>query len=136
MGVWMLKLSRIVAAAAVAACVPAGLVMAQNAPATGSDTTAAPAPAPAATTPEPAATTPAPAATTSAPAATTSAPATTAPAATAPATTQNDQPMKKKKTAKMTRQQEIDKSIDSGTVPSRYRKQVPKEYQQYIPFSK
>jgi hypothetical protein len=134
----MQKLSRIVAVAAVAVCVPAGLLMAQNAPATGSDTTAAPAPAPAATTSEPAATTPAPAATTSAPATTTSAPAatTSAPAATAPATTQNDQPMKKKKTAKMTRQQEIDKSIDSGTVPSRYRKQVPKEYQQYIPFSK
>ena len=36
----------------------------------------------------------------------------------------------------MTRQQEIDKSIDSGTVPSRYRKQVPKEYQKYIPFAK
>jgi hypothetical protein len=131
----MQKLSRIVAAAAVAVCVPAGLLMAQNAPSTGSDTTTAPAPAPAATTPEPAATTPAPAATTSAPAATTSAPAATTPAATAPATTQNDQPAKKK-TAKMTRQQEIDKSIDSGTVPSRYRKQVPKEYQQYIPFSK
>jgi hypothetical protein len=130
----MQKLSRIVAAAAVAVCVPAGLLMAQNAPAPGSDTTAAPAPAPAATTPAPAATTPA--ATTPAPAATTSAPATTAPAATVPATTQNDQPAKKKKTAKMTRQQEIDKSIDSGTVPSRYRKQVPKEYQQYVPFSK
>ncbi len=36
----------------------------------------------------------------------------------------------------MTRQQEIDHSIDSGTVPSRYRRQVPKEYQQYIPFEK
>ena len=36
----------------------------------------------------------------------------------------------------MTRQQEIDKSIDSGTVPSRYRKSVPKEYQHYIPFAK
>jgi hypothetical protein len=44
--------------------------------------------------------------------------------------------MKKKKSAKMTRQQEIDKSIDSGTVPARYRKSVPKEYQQYIPFAK
>jgi len=129
----MQKLSRIVAAAAVAVCVPAGLSMAQNAPATGSDTTAAPTPAtaPADTAPAPAATTPAPAATTPAPAATTSAPATTAPAA-----TQNDQPTKKKKTARMTRQQEIDRSVDSGTVPSRYRKQVPKEYQQYIPFSK
>ena len=127
----MLRLSRIVAAAAVAVCVPAGLLMAQNAPSTGSDTTTAPAPAPA-----PAATTtPAPAATTPAPAAATSVPATAAPAAAAPATTQNDQPTKKK-TGKMTRQQEIDKSIDSGTVPARYRKQVPKEYQQYIPFSK
>ncbi len=132
----MRKLSRIVAAAAVAVCVPAGLLMAQNAPATGSDTTATPAPAtaPADTAPAPAATTPAPAATTPAPAAATSAPATTTPAA--PAATQNDQPAKKKKTARMTRQQEIDRSIDSGTVPSRYRKQVPKEYQQYIPFSK
>ena len=43
---------------------------------------------------------------------------------------------KKKKPAKMTRQQEIDKSIDSGTVPARYRNSVPKEYQQYIPFDK
>jgi hypothetical protein len=125
----MRKLSRIVAAAAVAVCVPAGLLMAQNAPATGSDTTA-----PADTAPAPAATTSEPAATTPPPAAATSAPATTTPAA--PAATQNDQPAKKKKTAKMTRQQEIDRSIDSGTVPSRYRKQVPKEYQQYIPFSK
>jgi hypothetical protein len=135
----MQKLSRIVAAAAVAVCVPAGLLMAQNAPATGSDTTTAPAPAtaPADTAPAPAATTPAPAAT-SEPAATTPPPAatTSAPATTAPATTQNDQPTKKKKTARMTRQQEIDRSVDSGTVPSRYRKQVPKEYQQYIPFSK
>jgi hypothetical protein len=131
----MQKLSRMVAAAAVAVCVPAGLLMAQNAPSTGSDTTTAPAPA-ATTTPAPDASTPAPTATTPEPAATTSAPATTAPAAPAPTTTQNDQPTKKKTTAKMTRQQEIDKSIDSGTVPARYRKQVPKEYQQYIPFSK
>ena len=33
-------------------------------------------------------------------------------------------------------QQEIDHSIDTGTVPSRYRKNVPKEYQQYVPFEK
>jgi hypothetical protein len=43
---------------------------------------------------------------------------------------------KKKKPAKMTRQQEIDRSVDRGTVPARYRSQVPKEYQQYIPFDK
>ena len=43
---------------------------------------------------------------------------------------------KKKKAAKMARQQEIDKSVDSGTVPARYRTSVPKRYQQYIPFDK
>ena len=43
---------------------------------------------------------------------------------------------KKKKPAKMTRQQEIDRSIDQGTVPARYRNSVPKEYHQYIPFDK
>ena len=43
---------------------------------------------------------------------------------------------KKKKPAKMTRQQEIDRSVDRGTVPARYRSSVPKEYHQYIPFDK
>ena len=43
---------------------------------------------------------------------------------------------KKKKPAKMTRQQEIDRSVDRGTVPARYRNSVPKEYQQYVPFDK
>jgi hypothetical protein len=36
----------------------------------------------------------------------------------------------------MTRQQEIDRSVDRGTVPARYRNSVPKEYHQYIPFDK
>jgi hypothetical protein len=78
-------------------------------------------------------------------------PVATAPAATAPAATTTTPPAgataaqstaepakapKKKKAAKMTRQQEIDKSIDSGTVPARYRSSVPKEYQHYIPFDK
>jgi hypothetical protein len=43
---------------------------------------------------------------------------------------------KKKKPARMTRQQEIDRSIERGTVPARYRSSVPKEYQQYIPFDR
>jgi hypothetical protein len=43
---------------------------------------------------------------------------------------------KKKQPAKMTRQQEIDRSVDRGTVPARYRNSVPKEYHQYIPFDK
>jgi len=104
----MQKLSRIVAAAAVFVCVPAGVLMAQNTPDTEPETATTPAPTPAPTAP--------------------------APAAAAPATTEHT--TKKKKSAKMTRQQEIDKSIDSGTVPARYRKSVPKEYQQYIPFAK
>ena len=33
---------------------------------------------------------------------------------------------KKKKPAKMTRQQEIDRSVDRGTVPARYRNSIPK----------
>lgn len=41
-----------------------------------------------------------------------------------------------KKQRKTTRQQEIDKSVESRTVPSRYRSSVPKQYHQYIPFAK
>ncbi|MGB8398157.1 hypothetical protein [Bradyrhizobium sp.] len=93
--------------------VPAGIALAQSAPNAGTGATTAPA----ATT--------APVATTTTPAATSAATA-TEPAA----------PKKKKKTVKMTRQQEIDKSIESGTVPARYRRSVPKQYQQYIPFEK
>jgi hypothetical protein len=36
----------------------------------------------------------------------------------------------------MTRQQEIDHSLRSGTVPSRFRRSVPREYQKFIPFEK
>jgi hypothetical protein len=68
-------------------------------------------------------------------AATTAAPSTTA-AETAPAGEKGKAAPKKKKPARMTRQQEIDRSIDQGTVPARYRSSVPKEYQQYIPFDK
>ncbi|MCK1517161.1 hypothetical protein IVB22_32590 [Bradyrhizobium sp. 190] len=66
----------------------------------------------------------------------------TAPAATSTAAPETTAPEKekaapkKKKPAKMTRQQEIDRSVDRGTVPARYRNSVPKEYHQYIPFDK
>ena len=94
---------------------PAGIGLAQTAPNTGT--------APAATAPPPAATPPAAAA---------------APAAKADTTTAAEpaKPAKKKAAKKMTRQQELDKSIDSGTVPARYRSQVPKEYHHLIPFDK
>lgn len=83
----------------------------------------------------------APAATTTAPAATTAAPAATpAPAATTDTSTQpadsKKSASKKQPKKKMTRQQEIDHSVDTGTVPARYRSSVPKQYQQYIPFDK
>jgi hypothetical protein len=94
----------------------AGHATAQTAPNSGTATTA-PAVSPPATT----ATDPAP-----------STSATEAAPKTAAKTT--DKPKAKPK--RMTRQQEIDKSIDSGTVPARYRSSVPKEYQQYIPFDK
>ena len=104
----MQKLSRLVVAASAAALVllPAGVALAQGAPSGGT--------APAATS--------------------TAAPETKAPENTAPE--QEKAAPKKKKPAKMTRQQEIDRSVDRGTVPARYRNSVPKEYHQYIPFDK
>lgn len=65
----------------------------------------------------------------------------TKPAAEAPATDKaaaagdHEQP-KKKKAKRLTRQQELDRSLETGTVPARYRSQVPKEYHQYIPFAR
>src|SRR6185437_12132447 len=58
-----------------------------------------------------------------------------APAAT-PAPKSEQKTASKKKSRRTTRRQEIQHSIDSGTVPSRYRKYVPKEYQQDIPFER
>jgi hypothetical protein len=116
----MHRLSLIAAVAALVS-LPAGIVLAQTAPNTGTETdTAAPATAPPAAT---------------APAATTT-PAAPAAAATETTTTEPAKPKKKKPAKQMTRQQEIDRSIDRGTVPARYRSQVPKEYQRYIPFDK
>jgi hypothetical protein len=112
----MKRLSRIAAVAAVAlVSLPACAALAQNTPNAGTETPGTAAPAPAA-----------------APA------ATTTPTAATPATTTAEpaKGSKKKKAAKMTRQQEIDKSVNSGTVPGRYRNSVPKQYQQYIPFEK
>jgi hypothetical protein len=96
----MRKFSRIVIATAIFMAPPAGALLAQGTPGTGTSPAA---------TPEPIA---------------------------SPNTTTDTGTAKKKPAKKMTRQQEIDKSIDNGTVPSRYRNSVPKEYQQYVPFEK
>ncbi len=101
--------------------------LAQTAPATGTDTAA-----PAANTVPPAAP-PAPAATT-APATTTTPTATQAD--TNSSTAEKAAPKKKKTAATKRTRQEIEHSIDSGTVPARYRSSVPKQYQHYIPFDK
>jgi hypothetical protein len=107
---FQMKKISLVALAAALICLPASAALAQ-APAAGTDTPAAPAPA-----------APAPAA---------------SPADSTPADAGRKTATKKKKSGRrMTRQQEIDHSVQSGTVPSRYRSQVPKEYQQYIPFDK
>jgi hypothetical protein len=124
----MKNLSRIAIATTLLMLPSVGVLLAQTTPST--DTPAAAAPAATPTTSAPA-TAPATQPTT-APAAQ---PTTETPAATT--TTEKGTGTKKKKSARrMTRQQEIDKSIDSGTVPSRYRSSVPKEYQHYIPFAK
>ena len=71
----------------------------------------------------------------SAPAATTTTPAATSDTSSQPADSKKSASKKPAK-KKMTRQQEIDHSVDTGTVPARYRSSVPKQYQQYIPFDK
>jgi hypothetical protein len=115
----MLKLSPVMVAASAAALVflPAGVALAQGAPSGGTAPAATPTPA---------------------------APEAKVPESMAPENkaTENTGPEKekaapkKKKPAKMTRQQEIDRSVDRGTVPARYRNSIPKEYHQYIPFDK
>jgi hypothetical protein len=110
----------LITAATVLVSLPAGIGLAQTQPNTGAAPAAT---APAATTTPPAATPPA-------------ATSATAPAAKTETTTEPAKPAKKKAAKKMTRQQEIDKSINSGTVPARYRSQVPKEYHHLIPFDK
>jgi hypothetical protein len=107
------KQSRAMLAALAAALVvpPAGFALAQGAPSGGT--------APAATS--------------------TAAPETKAPENKSPENTGPEKTKaaaKKKKPVKMTRQQEIDRSVERGTVPARYRNSVPKEYHQYIPFDK
>jgi hypothetical protein len=108
----MQKLPRLVVAASAAAllALPAGGALGQGAPSSGT--------APAATS--------------------TTAPEPKAPENTAPenGAAEKRAATKKKKPTRMTRQQEIDRSVDRGTVPARYRNSVPKEYHQYIPFDK
>ncbi|WP_024516678.1 hypothetical protein [Bradyrhizobium sp. Tv2a-2] len=120
------------AATAILLSAPLVAVLAQSAPDSGTPAApaeAAPAPvAPAA----PAVQTP----TANPPASTTEAAGPAAANPPAARASDNTPKTKKKKAAGMTRRQEIDRSIDTGTVPSRYRSSVPKEYQQYIPFSK
>jgi flagellum-specific peptidoglycan hydrolase FlgJ len=119
----MQKLSRVMVAASAAALVflPAGIALAQGAPGGGTAPPATSTAAPEAKAPE------------------NKAPENKAPENKASENTAPEKEKaapKKKKPARMTRQQEIDRSIDRGTVPARYRNSVPKEYHQFIPFDK
>src|SRR5262245_15270109 len=116
---------------------PAAAAGAAAAPAAGAatpTTTAPPPPAP------PAAATAAPATTTTPPAATTTTTTTTTAPADKPAAPTTDKSSDdksgKKKTASKKGQSELDRSIDSRTVPSRYKSQIPKEYHGYIPWGR
>jgi hypothetical protein len=135
----MKKLSPIAFATAFLLSMPTSVALAQN-PTQGNDAPAVPAPAAPAPAAAPSPAAPAPAASPAPAPAATPEPA-EPPSASAPPASDTPEKKtastKKKSTGKrMTRQQEIDHSISSGTVPSRYRSQVPKEYQQYIPFDK
>ncbi|PWE82162.1 hypothetical protein XF30_33435 [Bradyrhizobium sp. SUTN9-2] len=110
----MQKSYLLAATAALMLMMQSPLALAQGAPATGG--------------------TAAPAATSTAPAATTTAPSATTDTSSQP--TDGKKSASKKPAKKMTRQQEIDHSVDTGTVPARYRSSVPKRYHQYIPFAK
>ena len=89
-------------------------------------------PAPEATAQPAPAASPAPAATPTAPA-TAPAASTDKPGGEAKAPSETTTP--KKKRTRTTRQ-EVEHSLRSGTVPSRYRSRVPREYQRYIPFER
>jgi hypothetical protein len=71
-----------------------------------------------------------------APAATGTPPAAAAPAATTPAPAAAPTGEKKAAAKKTSRKKEVDASVESGTVPKRYRSSVPKEYHHLIPFAK
>ena len=136
----MHKLSFIAAAVTVIS-LQAGVALAQNAPASGAATTTDPAAAAAGSAAAPAATTTAPPATTTAPpaATTTTAPADKPASTTTDTGTDKSADSKKKKTATgsgKTNRSELDRSIDTGTVPSRYKSQIPKEYHGYIPWGR
>ena len=110
------------AVATIVACLQAGPLLAQSTP--GSDT--APMPAPVAS--------PAPAASpASAPTPAAAAPSTSP--ATAGDETAKPKSPKRIRISAQTRH-DIAHSLKTGTVPSRYRSQIPKEYQRYIPFEK
>jgi hypothetical protein len=105
--------SHLAVAVMVMACLQAGPLLAQSAPAPDTAATPAPAAPPAASTDK---------------------------AATSNGKSASEEPAKPKTKFRIqmsahTREQ-IDHSIKTRTVPSRYRNQVPKEYQKYIPFER
>jgi hypothetical protein len=106
------------------ACLQAGPLLAQSAPVPDSAATPAPAASPAT------AATPAPGSSPAA-ASTDKAGASDGQAANEEAATP-----RAKKPGRTSTRQELAHSLKTGTVPSRFRSQVPKKYQKYIPFDR
>jgi hypothetical protein len=136
----MQKIFRVGTMTAAVVFMMASAAVAQTPDATPAPATSAPATPPAAA-PAPASEPAAPAPAAAAPAAPAAAPAAPAPTAAttpddAPAKTASGSHVKKTPHRRVSRNGEIDRSINNGTVPARYRNSVPREYQQYIPFDK
>ena len=55
---------------------------------------------------------------------------------TAQVTSDSDVVLAQAKKKKSKQQKEVDASVESGTVPKRYRSSVPKQYHHLIPFAK
>jgi hypothetical protein len=116
--------SHFAAAAMAVACRQAGPLLGQSAPATDPLATPAPAASPApAATPAPA---PSPA------------PTSTDKGGASDGKAANEEMVKPaaKKLRRMSTRQELAHSLQTGTVPSRFRTEVPKKYQKYIPFDR
>jgi hypothetical protein len=115
----MMTRSRLAAALLVMACLQAGPLHGQSAPAPDTAATPAASPAPSATST----------------AATDKAVADDGKAASEETARPKAKSAKRIKVSAQT-QQEISHSLKTGTVPMRYRSKVPKEYQKYIPFGR
>jgi hypothetical protein len=135
-GAFVMMIRTLPAAALIAVCLQVGPLLAQSTPAP--ETAATPAPA---ASPVPSATpAPAPSPEAAAPATPPAAASTDKTGASEGKAAASGKPAKPKapKRIRISTQtrHDIEHSLKTGTVPSRYRSKIPKEYQKYIPFER